>query len=293
MATSVYFNNQRATVEQQLLEDLIIESIRNHGIDVWYLPRESQSSTDELFGDDPVKCYRSAIMIEMYLETFDNYEGNQEFFSKFGLEMQDTARLCVSRRSFERLVTRQYKLSHRTPKEGDLVYLPIQAKLMEIKFVQEEKNFFQAGKTTPYMYELVMEAFKYNGELIQTGVTDIDNISDVQAYSLSFQLDSGGSGTFIDQEWVYQGTNLENATAKAVVATWDKPSRKLKLRNIKGAFIAGPLIKGSSSAASWYISAAADVMKNASSSNIDDNQRIEQEADNILDFSEANPFGEV
>jgi hypothetical protein len=46
MATSVYFNNQRATVEQNLLEDLIIESIKNHGIDVYYLPRESQSSFD-------------------------------------------------------------------------------------------------------------------------------------------------------------------------------------------------------------------------------------------------------
>jgi hypothetical protein len=89
MATSVYFNNQRATVEQNLLEDLIIESIKNHGIDVYYLPRESQSSIDELFGDDPVKYFRKAIKLEMYLESFQNYEGNQEFFSKFGLEIQE------------------------------------------------------------------------------------------------------------------------------------------------------------------------------------------------------------
>jgi len=295
MATSVYFNNQRATVEQQLLEDLIIESIKNHGIDVWYLPRESRSSTDELFGDDPVKCYRRAIKIEMYLESFQEYEGNQEFFGKFGLELQDNARLCMSRRSFERLITRQFPESHRLPKEGDLVYLPIQFKLMEIKFVQEEKNFFQLGRDSknPYMYGLTMEAFKYNGELIQTGVTIIDNIPDFQAYSLNYQLDAGGSGTFIDQEWVYQGTDLENATAKAVISTWDKPSRILKLRNIKGSFVAGSLIKGSGSGALWYLTAAADVMRNANFENLEDNERIEQEADNVLDFSEANPFGEV
>jgi len=295
MPTSVYFNNQRATVEQQLLEDLIIESIRNHGIDVYYLPRESQSSTDELFGDDPVKCYRHAVKIEMYLETFQNYEGNQEFFSKFGLELQETARLCMSRRSFERLVTRQFPQSHNVPKEGDLVYLPTQFKLMEIKFVEEEKNFFQLGKDAknPYMYGLSMEAFKYNGELLQTGVTEIDSIPNVQAYALDFTLDAGGSGTFTNLEWVYQGTSLENAVAKAVVAGWDKPSRKLKLRNIKGEFVAGSAVKGNGSGAQWNIADEADVMRNSNYESVEDNERIEQEADNILDFSEANPFGEA
>jgi len=277
MPTSVYFNNQKATVEQQLLEDLIIESIRNHGIDVYYLPRESQSSIDELFGDDPVKCYRHAIKIEMYLESFQDYEGNKEFFSKFGLEIQETARLCLSRRSFERHITRQFPETHITPKEGDLIYLPIQFKLMEIKFVEEEKNFFQLGRDSknPYMYGLTVEAFKYNGELIQTGVTDIDNIPDTQAQLLEYELESGGSGTFVDQEWVYQGASLEEATAKGIIAEWDKPSKKLLLRNIR------------------HLVAESNVLKNANYMSLEDNERIQQEADNILDFSESNPFGEV
>ncbi len=83
MATSVYFNNQKATVEQHLLEDLIIESIKNHGIDVYYIPRDSQSSIDELFGDDPVKTFSQAFKIEMYLESFQDYEGNKEFLNIF------------------------------------------------------------------------------------------------------------------------------------------------------------------------------------------------------------------
>lgn len=293
MPTSVYFNNQRATVEQQLLEDLIIESIRNHGIDVYYIPRESQSSIDELFGDDPVKCYRHAIKIEMYLETFQDYEGNKEFFSKFGLELQETAKLCMARRTYERLVMRQFPENH-VPKEGDLVYLPVQFKLMEIKFVEEEKNFFQLGRDSknPYMYSLTMEAFKYNGELIQTGVTEIDRIANVQAYATEYNLDSGGSGTFVLEEWVYQGTDLTNATARGVVAGWDKPSRKLKLKNVRGSFAAGTEIKGNSSGAIWDLSAPTDVLNNANFEDIEDNSRVEQEADNILDFSESNPFGE-
>ena len=293
MPTSVYFNNQRATVEQQLLEDLIIESIKNHGIDVYYIPRESQSSIDELFGDDPVKSYRHAIKIEMYLETFQDYEGNKEFFSKFGLELQETAKLCMARRTYERLVMRQFPENH-VPKEGDLVYLPVQFKLMEIKFVEEEKNFFQLGRDSknPYMYSLTMEAFKYNGELIQTGVTEIDRIANVQAYATEYNLDSGGSGTFTIEEWVYQGTNLANSTARGVVAGWDKPSRKLKLKNVRGVFAAGTDIKGNSSGAIWDLAAATDALNNANFEDIEDNSRVEQEADNILDFSESNPFGE-
>lgn len=129
MATSVYFNNQKAIHEQNLLEDLIIESIRNHGIDVYYLPRESQSYIGELFGDDPVKMYRRAIKLEMYLESFQDYEGNKEFFSKFGLEIQETARLCVARRRFESQVSRMMGSGWHVPKEGDLIYLPVQFKL--------------------------------------------------------------------------------------------------------------------------------------------------------------------
>lgn len=294
MSTSVYFNNQRATVEQHLLEDLIIESIKNHGIDVYYLPRESQSSVDELFGDDPVKYFRKAIKIEMYLESFQNYEGNQEFFSKFGLEIQDTARLCVARRRFERQVSSVMGADRRVPKEGDLIYLPIQFKLMEIKFVQEEKNFFQLGRDSinPYMYGLTVEAFKYNGELIQTGTEEIDRIADLQSNVLELDLNAGGTSTFQRFEVVYQGSTLATATAKGIVAGWNKPTQKLKLRNVKGAFVGGTLVKGSTSNAQWTLNAAPDLLKNVNAGNIEDNDILESEADGIIDFTEINPFGE-
>ena len=294
MATSVYFNNQRATVEQHLLEDLIIESIKNHGIDVYYLPRESQSSVDELFGDDPVKYFLKAIKIEMYLESFQNYEGNQEFFSKFGLEIQDTARLCVARRRFERQVSSVMGADRRVPKEGDLIYLPIQFKLMEIKFVQEEKNFFQLGRDSinPYMYGLTVEAFKYNGELLQTGTEEIDRIADLQSNVLELNLNAGGTSTFQRFEVVYQGSTLATATAKGIVAGWNKPTQKLKLRNVKGAFVGGTLVKGSTSNAQWTLNAAPDLLKNVNAGNIEDNDILESEADGIIDFTEINPFGE-
>lgn len=294
MATSVYFNNQRAITEQGLLEDLIIESIKNHGIDVYYLPRESQSYVGELFGDDPVKMYRRAIKLEMYLESFQDYEGNKEFFSKFGLEIQETARLCVARRRFERQVSQFMGSGWGVPKEGDLIYLPIQYKLMEIKFVEEEKNFFQLGRDSknPYMYGLTVEAFKYNGELIQTGTEEIDRIADIQGYALELDMEAGGSGTFNHLEIVYQGESVATATAKAVVAKWNLPERKLKIRNIFGAFVGGVPVKGRDSNAQWVPNQAPEIMRNVNNEAMEDNERIEDEADGIIDFSEVNPFGE-
>ena len=293
MGTSVYFNNQRATHEQLLLEDLIIESIRNHGIDVYYIPRESQSSTDELFGDDPVKTYKTAIKLEMYLESFQDYDGNKEFFGKFGLEIQETARMVIARRTYEKLVMSRFPQNH-VPKEGDLIYLPIQYKLMEIKFVEDEKNFFQLGRDSinPYMYGISMEAFKYNGELLQTGVSEIDRIGNVQAYATDLTLTAGGTKTYTLYETVYQGASLAAATAKAVVADWNKPNKTLKIRNVFGEFAANTNIIGASSGAIWSLASSPDLLRNANYENIEDNSRIETEAINVIDFSEINPFGE-
>jgi hypothetical protein len=298
MGTSVFFNNQGATREQFLVEDLVIESIKNHGIDIYYLPRSSRSSIDEVFGDDPVKSYDSSYPIEMYLETFNDFEGNQEFFSKFGLEVQKNARVAVARRTFEKYLPSD---SRRAPKEGDLIWLPVQQKLMEITFVEQERNFFQLGRGSakggvdsramPYMYVLDLQLFKYNGEFFNTGIIEIDEIQDTTSFSVSYTMSSGGIGTYEASEQVYQGTSLNTATATAHVADWNLPSLTLKLRNIKGTFAPNATIYGVTSGAFWTM--VSGNFQEDSNDLFDDNVRIEEEAINFLDFSERNPFGEV
>ena len=285
MPTSVYFNNQDATREQFLVEDLILESIKNHGIDVIYLPRASQSTIDGLFGDDPVKYYNESYTIDVYMETFNDFEGNQEFFSKFGLEIQKNARIAVARRTFSRFIPSE---TRNTPKEGDLIWLPVQQKLMEIKRVEEEKNFFQAGKVAPYMFGLTIETFKYNGELFDTGIFEIDEIQNRQSYAVNFTVNSGGVGNFEIGEPVYQGATYSTASIKGYVADFNKVDRILKIRNITGTFVAGQFIKGVNSSASWTMSSG-NIMNNQNDA--DDNIIVETEADNILDWTETNPFG--
>lgn len=296
MGTSQYFNNGSVSREQFLVEDMVIESIKNHGIDIFYLPRDSRSSIDELFGDDPVKCYSSAYPIEMYLESFSDFGGNQEFFSKFGLEVQKTAKVAVARRTFEQYIPSALR---NAPKEGDLIWIPTVQKLMEIKFVESEKNFFQLGKGSynernakfiPYMYELSLENFKYNGELFQTGVIGVDDLQDIFSFGVEYTLEENGLGTFELQEIIYQGSTLQTAIAKGFVSSWDIPSRKIIIRNINGVFEPGVEMRGAASGARWIMSGG-NFQENAKDP-YDDNMLIQNEANNILDFSETNPFGE-
>ena len=288
MPVSVYFNNQGATREQFLVEDLIIESIRNHGIDIYYLPRSSHSVLDKLFGDDPVKYYNKAYKIDMYMETFNDFEGQQEFFSKFGLQIDKTAKVAVAKRTFNRLLPSSVRL---IPKEGDLIYLPVQQKLMEIRFVEEEKNFFQLGKVQPYMFSLSIETFKYNGELLDTGISEIDEITDNVAPSINMLFqDDNQNVSFTKGEIVYQGNDISTATCTGVVADFDRVTLILRVRNIKGVFVSSDPVVGLDSGAS-YILEDYDGIENATSL-YDDNVLLQTEASNILDFTENNPFGE-
>ena len=121
MPTNLYFNNfpKNITSEQLLVEDLVIESLKIHGMDVYYLPKSSRDSVDYIFGEDTLKQYVAAYPLEMYLENVTGMEGEGDFISKFGLEIRDEVQLLVSRRRFASTVPQI------RPNEGDLIYVPL------------------------------------------------------------------------------------------------------------------------------------------------------------------------
>jgi Virus neck protein len=293
---SQYFDNIGPfSREQILLEDMIIESIHNHGIAVYYLPRTSQSELDTLFGEDPVKYYDRAYKIDMYLETFQDYGGQQEFFSKFGLQIEKTARMAVARRTFNRYIPQSIRT---IPFEGDLIYMPIQRKLMEIRFVERDISFFQLGKVEPYMYALSLETFKYNGELLNTGIEEVDVVADESAMSTDYYVSNtsyGSANSFTRFEVAYQGTDVASASALGIVVSFDRPTGTLRLRNVKGAFsnTGANTITGNTSMATANV-IGGNIMLNATipQGDIGDNVLIENESNNVLDFSEQNPFGD-
>ena len=53
MAINKYFVNYNSKYEQNLLEDLVVETIKIHGLDMYYIPRELVDR-ENIFGDDPI-----------------------------------------------------------------------------------------------------------------------------------------------------------------------------------------------------------------------------------------------
>lgn len=182
MSTNFYFNNFTNSQEQTLIEDLVLESIKIYGHDVFYCPR-TLVGQDEIFGEDAISEYNNAYAIDMYIRSYDNYEGDGKFLSRFGLEIRDQVTFNVSVRNFNNEIG-QYEMIDR-PQEGDLIYLPMADRLMYVKYVDKTGTvFYQMGAIQ--MYDLVCEMFEYSSERFNTGIAAIDNIE--RDYSLSLDI---------------------------------------------------------------------------------------------------------
>ena len=208
MARNRYFNQYTPVKqEQNLVEDLIIESIKIYGVDGYYLPR-THVNLDKIYGEDASMLFDDALEMEFYIKSFDGFMGQEDFLSKFGLQIDESITFVVSQKRFTQslktsLIT-EYSyniltedgdelLSNRNdvseydyeaivrPREGDLISIPMLKGIYEIKFTQNIENFFQLGKL--YTYEIRCDRLEYSSERIDTDVADIDGIED--QYSLS------------------------------------------------------------------------------------------------------------
>jgi len=171
MATNFYFRNYDASNEQGLLQDLIIESIRIYGEDMYYIPRKL-NNYDQLLGADDRSSYEQAIMVELYIKSVDGFTGDGNFMSKFGLQIRDQVVFTIAQRTFSQevaVVTKQLR-----PNEGDLIFFPLNNKCFQIKYVNKFEVFYPLG-TLP-TWELTCELFEYSNEIMNTGIAEIDKL---------------------------------------------------------------------------------------------------------------------
>ena len=170
MARNPYFKDYAG--EQNVTEDITIETIKAMGRDVVYMPRDSVN-TDDLLGEDLSKRFDDGYSIEMYIETIDGFEGEGDIASQYGLQIKDRADFIVSRRRFDEEIGMVERLNR--PREGDLIFFPLSETLFEINFVEHENPFYQLGKL--YTYKLSCEAFSFDAsDEIVTGITEIDEV---------------------------------------------------------------------------------------------------------------------
>ena len=174
MATNSYFQNYNYTNEQELVDDLVIESIQIFGVDMLYLAR-SLTAEDKILNEDDLGIFSAAYNAEMYVKSIDGFQGEGDFLSRFGLQIRDQATFSIAFRTFERYVTTQDESLIR-PREGDLVYMPMNKKFFEISHVEHESVFYQTGALQ--VYDLKTELFEYSGGRFITGVPEVDTYFD-------------------------------------------------------------------------------------------------------------------
>ena len=210
MATNTFFNNYSQVQEQSLIDDLVIESIKQYGVDVIYMSRAIKGR-DKIFNEDDFPEYNEVFGFEVYVKNMEGFEGEGDFLSKFGLEIRDTLTLTVANRTFERYVTREV-IELTRPREGDLVYFPLNEKIFEIKYVEHESIFYQMGQTQ--VFDIQCELIEYANQRFNTGHPSIDdyfaeyntdiivdannatlealNLTDDNASNLDFELEADG-----------------------------------------------------------------------------------------------------
>src|ERR1039458_1446675 len=179
-------SNYNSDQYKNLYEDLINTVTQTWGVESYYIPRASNSPTgfDLLFGDDPSKIYQNSYKIEVYIQSVDNFEGGN-FFSKFGLEVKKQVRFLMSTRAFDREVPTTIATR---PREGDLIFIHQFNALFEIKYADEEYYFYTFGKNNVYGYSLICEKFRYNDELVNTGIDEITNLVNTVKFVYNFNM---------------------------------------------------------------------------------------------------------
>ena len=286
MATNQYFNKFKNTAEQRLVEDLVIEAIKIHGVDCVYIPR-TLVNVDEIFGEDKLPKFENGRDLEMYVDSYDGFEGDGEVMSQFGLEIKDEITLTLAKKRFsETFADKNYPY----PREGDLVYFPLSNGLFEINFVEREQNFFNFGKT--FTFRIKCSMFVHSGEDIESGWDQIDGAtSDVYQQMLYVKLGSTGSGTFTEGEnaFLYDG-GVTGATMSVVV--YDSTTSVIEGTLLSGSITGVDSILGESSGATYELDSIGFTQDYFVKDPFEDNTNFQFEGSTFLDFTDTDPFSE-
>jgi hypothetical protein len=284
MPTSPYFPDYYSgySGEQNLVQDLADEQIKLFGTDIYYLPRTLLN--DNTLDDIIYSKFEDQFQIEMYLQNVEGF-GQSEFISKFGLKVTDEIRFVVSqRRWIQEATANQYKSVIR-PLEGDLLFFPLTKDLYEIKFVEVEAVFHQFGKLQ--FYQITAEIYEMGNESIDTGIADIDLIENILTSAINVVM-LNGSGTIAYEVGETVTGSISGVTAK--VTEWNPTTRTLTVITRTGTFVEEEMLVGEESDAEWEVQSFRT--QEDPNTDYDQNKYIQDEADDILDFTEKNPFGE-
>ena len=288
MARNIYFSD-KVRSEQHLYENIIIESLKMFGQDVYYLPRTIVNE-NRVFGEDVPSKFSNSYKIEMYIENTEGFEGEGDLFTKFGVEIRDEATFIVSRRRWNTTVGKvDNQIEGERPREGDLIFLPLSKSMFEVMHVEHEQPFYQLANLPTF--KMRCQLFEYSGEDLDTDLTTIDTIEQTNAYEFDMVL-SGVSGDFQIGERVTQ-TLGDGTILGAEVSEWVSSTNSLSVIHLggnDGKFhlpSTGKIITGQESNATGTVSSFTEDNQMHANEQNDDFAGLD-----FIDFSETNPFGD-
>ena len=259
MAVNHYFQKGKGignVNEQNLLQNLIIEGLKIYGHDYYYLPR-TLVNQDLILGEDVSSKFDDSYLVEMYMTTTEGFAGQQELVNKFGLEIREDTNFTLAKRRWQDAVDNKHTMiKEGRPNEGDIIYSPLMNSFFEIQFVEDQEPFFQLGNLP--VYQLRCTRWEYSNEQLNTGVNAIDSAE--EQYSLDV----------LNHQF-----SLENETGSIVLENDDLAENEFLLLETV------PSIQTQST--------YADNLDLDTEAGFD----TASTADDILDFTERNPFGEV
>ena len=259
MPVNHYFqggNGIGSTEEKKLYENLIIEGLKIYGHDVYYLPR-TLVNRDLILGEDVASKFNAAYLAEMYFDTTEGFAGEQEIINKFGLEIREDTSFTISKRRWNDLVDDPgTMIVSGRPNEGDIIYMPLMNSFFEIQFVEDQEPFFQLGNLP--VFKLRVTRWEYSSERLDTGVSSVDAAED--KYTLD-QLNHQVSLENEDGALLLENDSVDNESNYFLLETYNIQTQ----------------------------SPYADNLDLDSEAGFDTSST----ADDILDFTERNPFGDV
>ena len=304
MPRNVFFS-QAVKSEQNLYEDLIVESLQIYGQDIYYVPR-TLVSRDSILGEDPASKFDDAYLMEAYIENIDGFEGAGDLMSKFGLEIRDEATFVISRRVWERLVGKfSTNVTDPRPQEGDVIFLPMTNSFFEINFVEDDSPFYQLSNLP--VYRMQCSLFEYGDEDFDTGIEILDQKTGAAAYQVFVDVTVSGGNHFEVGETVSQIVST-GITVSGEVQQRTKTSDTAGTYGISNIGVTGSagvakdfiasstiVLTGGTNSYTGTITKVYDVSDNTQTFTTDgaaENVAIELEADSFIDFTESNPFGD-
>ena len=321
-------NLSSIATERTLYQNLIKEAIQIYGHDVYYMDRQSVNE-NTLFGEDTTNQFNTQHPIEMYVEDGEGYAGDKEIMTQFGLENRNEITFVVSKERFQDL-DRQVQIESGTdstggsilletatidqtgnsstlttvsgdgsfyiiqdtaatdadrPLEGDLVYHPVLTKVFEVSFVDHDEPFHQLDNNP--VYKLRCKQYEYSQEVIDTGIAAIDAIeddlsTDTTGYQFTLQQ-STTQNEDIRLEYSLDGLLLEETDGDNITSEDDDSSVGTNILLENAADSGDPS----------YLIQEDYIVGDMSTDKTAQNELFDSLDDDILDFSESNPFGDA